>query len=285
MSVLSILAVAVGDHDDQAALALAADLAKRHASDAIVVNAFQIMAPVLTPMYAGGAIRTAAWQAVAQEEAAARAKINDLARVQAQRFGLATAIGDTPAMVVAPEESTAWASLMRELPLADLVVVGQSSASGLRAWTGPLGEALMEAKAPVLVARGEVSAAGRSAAVAWDGSLQAARAVRAALPLLKEASEVAILQDPDELDTALGSQADPARLRRYLGAHGVAVGKTLEAKGRNVGRALLDSAAAFGAALLVAGAYGHSRLGEALFGGATRTLLEAEHGPHLLISH
>lgn len=59
----------------------------------------------------------------------------------------------------------------------------------------------------------------------------------------------------------------------------------MQVRGAKVGPALLDAAQAFGAALLVAGAYRHSRLAEALFGGATRAFLEARDGPHLLIAH
>ena len=126
---------------------------------------------------------------------------------------------------------------------------------------------------PVLTPTVQSSGQLRPAAVAWDGSLQAGRAVRAALPLLKEASQVVILQDPVELDVSPGAQADPSRLERYLGAHGIAVGASIEARGRQVGEALLKAAAEVGAALLVAGAYGHSRLREWAFGGVTRDLL------------
>jgi nucleotide-binding universal stress UspA family protein len=37
--------------------------------------------------------------------------------------------------------------------------------------------------------------------------------------------------------------------------------------------------------LLVAGAWGHSRLREAVFGGATRTFLACKDGPSLLLAH
>jgi hypothetical protein len=43
------------------------------------------------------------------------------------------------------------------------------------------------------------------------------------------------------------------------------VERTIQTHGRNVGAALLKAADDFGAALLVAGAYGHSRVGEAPF--------------------
>lgn len=285
MSVLSILAVAIGEPDDVSTLAVAADLAKRHASTVTVVNAFASLTPTVTPMYAGAVVRTAAWRAMSDEEDHVRRAIEAEVRRQAERFGLATEFGSAPAIVIAPRGATCWADLMCELPLADLVVIGQSSAAHGGSFAGPLGEALMEAKSPVFVARGDGGLTGRPAAVAWDGSLQAARAVRAAIPLLRDASKVAILQNPDELDLTPGTQADPKRLERYLGARGVATEATIEVRGRQIGQALLAAAGDVGAALLVAGAYGHSRIGEALFGGATRTMLGAKTGPHLFISH
>jgi len=286
MTALSLLAIAAGEPDDKAALAIAADLARRHGGRALVVDAFTAVMPLVSPVGAGGAYAPRVWAAIADDRRDAHEHIKALAGHEAARFGLATAAdAEAPAMVVAPASGSAWAALQRELPLIDLVVAGQSSAVGRGAWTGPLGEALMEARAPVLVARGEVPPAGRSAAIAWDGSFQSARAVRAALPLLKDASEVAILQDPDEIEVTAGARADPQRLKDYLSMHGVAVETTVEIRGRSIGEALLTAANAFGAALLVAGAYGHSRLGEAMVGGATRSLLAAAEGPHLLLSH
>jgi len=285
MSVLSILAVAIGEPDDASALAVAAELAQRHASTATVVNAFASLAPMMPPMYAGAAVRTAIWRTMSDEEDQVHRTIDGEVRRQAERFGLATESGTAPAMVLAPRGATSWADLMRELPLSDIVVVGQSSAAHGGSFAGPLGEVLMEAKAPVFVARGQTSPGGQPAAVAWDGSLQAARAVRAAIPLLRDASKVAILQNPDELDLSPGAQADPRRLARYLDARGVVTDATIEVRGRHVGQALLDAACRIDAALLVAGAYGHSRIGEVLFGGATRTMLGAKTGPHLFLSH
>jgi nucleotide-binding universal stress UspA family protein len=285
MSELSILALAAGRPDDAFALAIAADLAKRHASAVTVVNAFEALAPAMAPMYAGVAVRTAAWRTAMEEEGRVRQAIETEVRRQAERFGLALDVGVDGAIIIAPRGATAWETVMRELPLADIVVIGHSSASLVGSFGGPFGEALMEAKAPVFVARGETPSAGRPAAVAWDGSLQAARAVRAAIPLLKDASRVAILQNPDELDLSPGAQCDPARLEHYLKARGVAADATIEVRGRDIGQALLKAAADVGASLLVAGAYGHSRLGEALFGGATRTMLGAKTGPHLIVSH
>jgi nucleotide-binding universal stress UspA family protein len=285
MSNLSILAIVTGRPDDAFALTIAADLAKRHVSAVTVVNAFESLSSVMAPMYAGAAVDRAARRTLSEGGEAARQAIDAEVRRQAQRFGLGSEPGAGAAITVAHPGATAWDGLMRELPLADLVVVGQSTASIGGSFAGPFGEALMEAKAAVFVARNAAPAAGRPAAVAWDGSLQAARAVRAAIPLLKHASRVTILQNPDELALSPGAQGDPARLARYLQAHGVATDAMVKVGGRDIGQALLTAASDVGAAVLVAGAYGHSRLGEALFGGATRTMLSAETGPHLIVSH
>jgi nucleotide-binding universal stress UspA family protein len=50
----------------------------------------------------------------------------------------------------------------------------------------------------------------------------------------------------------------------------------------DVGRLLLSRAASFGADLLVMGAYGHSRITELVFGGATRTALHEAALPVLM---
>jgi nucleotide-binding universal stress UspA family protein len=51
------------------------------------------------------------------------------------------------------------------------------------------------------------------------------------------------------------------------------------------GTALVQAASRLKAGLIVAGAWGHTRLREAVFGGATRTLLDAVNGPSLLLAH
>jgi nucleotide-binding universal stress UspA family protein len=220
-----------------------------------------------------------------ERQDAIRVKVSVLVAQHAAKLGLSTHVDGGPALIDAIARDSGWATIMCELPLADLAVVAQSSVAFEGPWSGPLGEVLMEGRAPVFVARGAAPAAGRPAAVAWDGSLEAGRAVRAALPLLRDASEVAILQDPDGLDTSPRSQADPDRLIAYLRRHGVRAEKVVNVRGRKIGPTLLQAAIDFNAGLLVSGAYHHSRLAEAVFGGATHTFLSQGDGPHLLIAH
>ena len=48
---------------------------------------------------------------------------------------------------------------------------------------------------------------------------------------------------------------------------------------------LLQAADEHGASMIVMGAYGHSRIGEMLFGGTTRRLLSSDQAPALALCH
>ena len=52
-----------------------------------------------------------------------------------------------------------------------------------------------------------------------------------------------------------------------------------------VASGLLAMAKGTNASMILAGAYGHSRLAERIFGGTTRRLLNAEHAPALALAH
>lgn len=120
-------------------------------------------------------------------------------------------------------------------------------------------------------------------ALAWDGSRTATRAAFDALPLLKRASEVTLIQITDDKD--LSKSGTAAELSALLAGHGVQ-STTLEVlgRGRPTAVALQDAFEQSGAGLLVMGAYGHSRAREFILGGATRGTLQACAFP-VLLSH
>ncbi|RMD49496.1 MAG: universal stress protein [Alphaproteobacteria bacterium] len=138
--------------------------------------------------------------------------------------------------------------------------------------------AVFETGAPVLVVPpGWDGPFARHVIIGWNESPQAMRAVRLGLPLLVEAGEVeVVVVDPPAHDESL---ADPgADLAVFLDRHGANVRVTLLPKTRpTVIDTLREHARDVEGDLLVMGAYGHSRLREAIFGGATReALAEAE---------
>jgi nucleotide-binding universal stress UspA family protein len=136
---------------------------------------------------------------------------------------------------------------------------------------------------PVLVVpRHGAPAVGTAALVAWDGSREATRAVTGALPLLRAAPRVTVL-DIGGADAPAGIVEDPcAALGAWLGRHGVAARCGHRPLASGAGEGLLAEAAGLGAGLLVMGAYGHTRLREIVPGGVTETILRATTLPVLL---
>ena len=97
--------------------------------------------------------------------------------------------------------------------------------------------------------------------------------MRDSLPFFEQADEVLLTQvcEQDESERAEGSVRDVAK---YLSRHrvGVSAGIMLKAGG-SVADELIRVAELEKIDLIVAGAYGHSRFGEWVFGGVTRDLM------------
>lgn len=176
------------------------------------------------------------------------------------------------------------ALLAQEARSADLAIVGQPDPKTGSGDAALLVEAaFMETGRPALMIPqdGVASVPFRRVLVAWNASREAARAVHDALPLLMSAEDVVVLVvDPDDQSGAL-----ERGLLGHLEHHGVSARlKAVESGRRSAGEVIMAEAAAEKADLLVMGGYGHSKLREAMFGGATRTLL-AEAALPVLISH
>ncbi|GAB4354827.1 MAG: universal stress protein [Oricola sp.] len=119
----------------------------------------------------------------------------------------------------------------------------------------------------------------------WNGTKEAARATHAALDMLKNAEQVNVAMiDPVASEFEQGEEPG-ADIAAYLARHDVKVSvDVLASASRSVAEVLLQHGTDTGAELIVAGAYGHSRLREFLFGGATRDLL-ANNRFAILMSH
>lgn len=151
--------------------------------------------------------------------------------------------------------------------LADLVIVsGQSAEAGFSA---ALEAAIFGTGRPLLmVPEQPPERLGGSIAIAWDGTLGAARAAGAALPLLGRAEKVTVLTADME---KIG--AKPSALADYLAEHGIAARTwAFLPDERKLGEQLLAEAEEAGADMLVMGAYGHSRLREMVLGGVTQSV-------------
>ena len=168
---------------------------------------------------------------------------------------------------------------------ADLVVLPKPYGTDHGVELEPVIEgALFEGLTPVMVVPDGSApvVAPKRMALAWNGSAEALRAVRAAIPLLAGAEVVhVVLVDPPRSGP---ERSDPGgMLARYLARHGVRVEIDVLAKTESrVSDVLLRHVRETGSEMIVMGAYGHSRFREAILGGATRNMLEQAEVPVLM---
>lgn len=286
MSLKRILALASGAAGDPSALAFAAYLAAQHDAVVEVLPVFPDSAAdmIALGMTLGATLSRDAVEELAGTERALQTRIEAAARDAANEADVVFGGGQgAPRMSVLGRGLMPSVALSRQSALADMIVVAQE---GLEAPPARelFGQALLGDRSPVLVARGAPDRLAGPAAIAWDGSPQAGRAVRAALPLLAMASAIHVVQCVSSLDRQTADpDIDP--LNAYLRLHGVGAGVATLVEGDDEGVALIAAAESKQAGLLVAGAWGHSRLRETVFGGATRSFLRRKDGPSLVLAH
>lgn len=165
--------------------------------------------------------------------------------------------------------------LVSRAALSDLIVVGRDNHAQAASGTpiSLLGDLLFRARSPLFIpgSKSGLFDPAAPALIAWDGSYEAANAVRASLGLLRLAPEVRVVRVEDQADEMFPS----TRLLEYLSRHGISAELQVEPVGdANVVPLMLSEAERVGAAYLVIGGYSHSRVGEYIFGGVTRELLK-----------
>lgn len=182
-----------------------------------------------------------------------------------------------PFTVLRSEEDTIKA-LARAARLSDVVIVSRDP---------PLaGDLAVNTRTPVLVLPDGAPSAPppplppRRVCVAWDGGDEAAHALRGAVPLLRRADEVHVLTVDDGSQDPRGSEAAD-----YLARHRIAAQLHGFSAEGSAAETLAAAVRRLGGDLLVMGAYGHSRVREYLFGGATRHFLENCPDQALLLAH
>jgi len=206
-------------------------------------------------------------KSIDEEEAKLRARVEAKLSGEDVTWDYEQYAGDVPSSIVG------------HAALADLVVIGRNphhdDFAGPR--TGLLGELLCSSRSPLFIPGDEpeiVDPAGL-AVIAWDGSYEAANAVRSSLGLLKIATTVRVLTLAEEKSDGFPS----TKLLEYLARQGISAELVIRqpqyADDEFVAAALVEYARASGAAYLVMGGYSHSRVREYVFGGVTRALLKS----------
>ena len=162
----------------------------------------------------------------------------------------------------------------------DLLVIGRPT-GGEGVSIDTIEAALLESGRPVLIPPATPFAAlPETIVIAWKAAPEAARSVTAAMPLLSTAKQILILTVAEELGI---SDEAAARLATNLGRHGLQISaRHLPPDVSGAADTLLAAAASEGA-LVVMGAYGHSRLREWIFGGFTQHVLRGAEVPVLMM--
>ena len=141
------------------------------------------------------------------------------------------------------------------------------------------------AQRPVLVLPAAGAAdCGRRVLLAWNGSIEAVRALHGALPLLAQAEAVHVLDGSEARGPEGLAWLPTLAPSRVLELNGIAASSERFAPQGAPAAAILARAQALQCDLIVMGAWGHSRLAEMILGGVTRALFRECPLP-LLVAH
>ncbi|MNU49523.1 Universal stress protein family protein [compost metagenome] len=274
----SSLIVYVDDEPDNTQrIEQACALAKAHGAHLIGVSACAPETPVADAYGAGilmGEVLTAQHERAESALKGAEERFRDLATRVGVSCEWRADVGDPTSLLV------------KHARAADVLIVGRDSANA-SGWRAPIPSDLaMRAGRSILImppnpARPVV---GAPVLLAWTDSRESRLAAVAAIPLLREAESVRVLElcDPEDVDGARLRTADVAA---WLRRHGVNAEPDARAHDdRAAGRRLLDYATEMKAGAVVSGAWGHARMRQWIFGGVTQTLI-TESPVALLLAH
>jgi nucleotide-binding universal stress UspA family protein len=165
----------------------------------------------------------------------------------------------------------------REARSADIIVSGGHSPAFSDAFSlASPKDLVMQAGRPVLVVPDSVAWLDlRSVLVAWKDTPEARRAVADALPLLRKAKNVTVVEVPEQDDSHSAALARVTDVVGWLARHGITATARVSEASQDASTAdqLNEVADDVGAGLIVAGAYGHSRFRELILGGVTQHLV------------
>jgi len=292
MLIKTILVAVSGGSATDGATELACRLASRLRAHVEGYHVLMDPRAVFAAAGAGGgvAVSDAFIEEMSADAAVGATKAQAAFNAAAQRHGLAYqelppqagAGGDGSSCCWRQEAGHAPKLVARRARFFDVVVLGRSERAVRGSYSDTVEQTLEESARPVLLAPSKApSDIGRSVALAWHDSLEAVRALAAALPLLAAADSVTVITAGE------ASDPDAASVIDHLAWHGIAAKQHHLAlhSGDTIGTVLLGAAQSVNADILVMGGYGRRPWREALFGGATREVISTETSLPLLLVH
>lgn len=260
----SILFAVHEDEGLESRLQAALSLARACSAHLELVHVIPIEAFTIVDSYGGTYVSGQIVEALEEEGAKLRARLEDHLSKEDVSWNYELTMEAT------------FPAFVRDSALADLFFIGRQPRHREFTRTGPslIGELVYSARTPLCIPGDGASGFDPfgNAVIAWNGSVEAANAVRASVGLLRMASDVRVLRFAEAKEHPFPD----TRLMDYLSRHGITavLDEHRAAKGDVTDR-LVEYACAFAAQYVVMGGYSHTRAGEFLFGGVTRELLHA----------
>lgn len=271
----SILVHADHDAANESRLQAALDIARRQRGHVTPLIATPFQQFIAVDPFGGSYILA---------DAIAKAEVDDLALQTALSERLA---GEDVPWDIVTADGDIVGSLAAAATFADLAIVSLPAGSQGRQVEPAMlaGDLALSISAPVLALPRDFAVLDfdAPAMIAWNGSPEAAHALRAAIPLLggRKVELVSVGAKMGGGDVGL---PDTAALT-YLSRHDIHAEARVVARGAlTVEEVLERTALDMGAGLIVMGAFGKSRLRETLFGGVTQYLVTSGIVP-LLLAH
>ena len=265
MEIRAVLTQVLPTPRGQARLRFAAALASRVKAELIGVGV-QAFSPYIASTGAFGYVDAGTVQAIRDEIDTELEEAKQLFHAAVEAEGVT---GEWCSAVDDPVEVVSRLSRS-----ADVIVASCRDPADGPAATAYPGDLLVSSGRPVLVLPPDARDLGlETVLVAWKDGREARRALADALPFLKAANKVVVVevcQADDVTDAAIRTEA----VVRHLARHGInAQAQAVKVAHGRVSAQLVDLAHAHGADLIVAGAYAHPRIREWVFGGVTQDLL------------
>ncbi|HVW72219.1 MAG TPA: universal stress protein [Rhizomicrobium sp.] len=273
-----ILASLSGMPGDHAVLRTAALVAKAHDAhiDALFVYAGLQSIREMTGLKAVGDPLAAISGEFSREEAERRHHAHAVFDEMSLRLGLPIADAPRPdltgpSIARVDVDSLALAEVARRARFYDLTVMAREPTM----LPSRVTDVVMASGRPLLLApQGPRQELGTNIAIAWKPCAESARAVSMAAPFLARTSRVTLIVMPEGGASQSDTIAAARPLRECLEWRGIQAQILAVDPGPEPGLALREAVYAQECDLLVMGAYGHSRMREAVLGGVTQAVLE-----------
>ncbi|MEM7568773.1 MAG: universal stress protein [Pseudomonadota bacterium] len=232
--------------------------------------------PAPPPLVAGGVAPGTLWSAVTFEDIALKSE--EVRAEQRAKIEAKMANEDVP-WDLQMVSGFAQEAFVAHSGLYDLAIVSLNEEDYPFAADGPfLSHVVTHAACPVLALpqdAGDFDPLG-PALIAWDGSMEAASAVKAALGLLEKSSALTALS----VGQIVG-KPHLSELAQYLSRHNLSVTTDAVPQEGHISDTLVDAATRLAASYIVMGAYGHSRVLQTILGGETERMLRQSKVPVL----